>query len=108
MNLRRRSLIILQWIALGCAVGVACGIASAVFLLILDRATHFRIDHERIVYTLPLAGVVIGLVYERWGQSIKGGNNLVLDTIHDDSKQIPLRMAPMVLLGTVLTHLFGG
>ena len=108
MNLRRRTRIILQWIAFGCAVGVACGIASAVFLLILDRATHFRIDHKTIVYTLPAAGLLIGFVYERWGQSIKGGNNLVLDTIHDDSKQIPIRMAPMVLMGTVLTHLFGG
>ena len=39
---------------------------------------------------------------------IKGGNNLVLDTIHDNSEQLPIRMAPMVLLGTVLTHLFGG
>ncbi|HEY2516201.1 MAG TPA: voltage-gated chloride channel family protein [Polyangiaceae bacterium] len=108
MNFRRRAQIVLQWIALGCAVGIACGLASAVFLLALDRATRFRIDHEVIVYTLPLAGVVIGLVYQRWGQSIKGGNNLVLDTIHELREQIPLRMAPMVLLGTVLTHLFGG
>jgi H+/Cl- antiporter ClcA len=103
-----RGQVILQWLGLGCAVGVACGVASAVFLLLLDRATHFRIDHEVIVFTLPAAGLVIGLVYERWGQRIKGGNNLVLDTIHDGTEQIPLRMAPMVLVGTVLTHLFGG
>ena len=42
------------------------------------------------------------------GKPIKGGNNLVIDTIHEDAPQIPLRMAPMVLIGTVLTHLFGG
>lgn len=108
MNFRRRALIVSQWIALGCAVGIACGIASAVFLLALDWATRFRIAHEAIVYTLPLAGLAIGSVYQRWGQSIKGGNNLVLDTIHELREQIPLRMAPMVLLGTVLTHLFGG
>ena len=108
MNLRRRAGIILQWIALGCAVGAACGLGSAAFLILLDRATRFRIDHEIIVYTLPLGGFVIGLVYERWGQAIKGGNNLVLDTVHDNRAQIPLRMAPMVVVGTVLTHLFGG
>jgi H+/Cl- antiporter ClcA len=51
---------------------------------------------------------VVGFAYERWGKSISGGNNLVLDTIHEDRKQIPIRMAPMVLIGTVLTHLFGG
>jgi H+/Cl- antiporter ClcA len=108
MNLQRRAQIILHWIALGCAVGVASGIASAVFLLMLDRATRFRSAHEVIVYALPVAGIVIGIVYERWGQPIKGGNNLVLDTIHDDSKQLPIRMAPMLPVGTVVTHLFGG
>ena len=108
MNFRRRAQVVFQWIALGCAVGIACGIASAVFLLALDWATRFRIAHEAIVYTLPLAGVAIGFVYQRWGQSIKAGNNLVLDTIHELREQIPLRMAPMVLVGTVLTHLFGG
>jgi H+/Cl- antiporter ClcA len=89
-------------------VGVACGLSSAAFLILLDWATHFRSTHEVIVYALPAAGVAIGLIYERWGQTIRGGNNLVLDTIHDDAKQIPIRMAPMVLIGTVLTHLFGG
>jgi H+/Cl- antiporter ClcA len=93
---------------LGAAVGVACGIASAIFLVLLERATHFRESHEYVVYTLPVAGIAIGFLYERWGKPIKGGNNLVLDTIHEDTPQIPFRMAPMVLIGTVLTHVFGG
>ena len=108
MYLRNRVLVVLQWIALGLAVGAACGFGSAGFLALLDRATQFRIEHERIVYTLPLAGIVLGLVYERWGKEIKGGNNLVLDTVHADGKEIPFRMAPMVVGGTILTHLFGG
>src|SRR5207344_741841 len=64
--------------------------------------------HEIIVYFLPLAGIVIGTLYARFGEAIKAGNNLVIDTIHDDGPEIPLRMLPMVLIGTVLTHLFGG
>ena len=106
--MRSRARALLQWVGLGALVGIATGIASAVFLLALERATGFRTKHEVIVYALPVAGLLIGLVYERWGKSIKGGNNLVLDTIHDGAEQIPLRMAPMVLVGTVLTHLFGG
>jgi H+/Cl- antiporter ClcA len=97
-----------QWLLLGAAVGCACGVASGVFLLLLERATAFRNGHEVIVYTLPLAGLVIGAIYERWGASIKAGNNLIIDSVHQDTPQIPLRMAPMVLVGTVLTHLFGG
>jgi H+/Cl- antiporter ClcA len=106
--MKGRAQALLQWLGLGSAVGVASGIAAAVFLLALDWATTFRTRHEAIVYALPLAGVVIGLFYERWGKSIKGGSNLVLDTIHEGAAMIPVRMAPMVLVGTVLTHVFGG
>jgi H+/Cl- antiporter ClcA len=95
-------------LVLGAVVGVVCGLASALFLWLLDLVTHFRTSHERIVFTLPLAGLAIGLVYERWGKAIGGGNNIVIDTLHDDSPKIPLRMAPMVLVGSLLTHLFGG
>lgn len=106
MSQRRSSL--LQWLGLGAAVGIACGIASATFLYFLERATAFREQHEYLVYALPVAGLVIGAVYERWGKPIEGGNNLVLDAMHEDSPQLPLRMGPMVLIGTVLTHVFGG
>lgn len=97
-----------QWLSLGALVGVACGVASAGFLLSLDWATRLRDRHHEIVYALPLAGLVLGALYDRWGKPIRGGNNLVIDTVHEDSPQIPLRMAPMVLIGTFLTHLFGG
>jgi len=97
-----------RWIVLGAIVGAACGVGSALFLHALEYVTAFRESDERIVYALPLAGLVLGAIYERWGRSIQRGNNLVLDTLHEGSAQIPLRMGPMVLIGTVLTHLFGG
>jgi len=97
-----------QWLVLGALIGVMCGVASAAFLFLLQVATQYRTQHELIVYSLPLAGVVIGLIYQRFGRSIAGGSNLVIDTIHDGGPRLPLRMAPMVLVGTVLTHLFGG
>ena len=105
---RQRLMAVGQWTLLGAAGGLLCGAASALFLWLLELATRFRTDHQAIVYTLPLAGLAIGWLYERFGQPIKGGNNLVIDTIHDDGPEIPLRMAPMVLAGTVLTHVFGG
>jgi H+/Cl- antiporter ClcA len=97
-----------QWLVLGSLVGVLCGAASALFLWLLERATALRMDHEAIVYALPLAGLVLGWLTERFGQSIRAGNNLIIDTLHDEGPELPLRMAPMVLLGTVLTHAFGG
>ncbi len=99
--------VLAQWLVLGALVGVVSGISSAIFLLLLDVVTHVRVHDERYVYALPLAGLVIGLVYERFGARIKAGNNLIIDTIHDGGPEVPLRMAPMVLLGTVSAHLFG-
>lgn len=96
------------WIGFGTLIGIACGFSSAVFLLLLDLATHFRTGHRWIVWTLPVAGLGIGWIYDRWGRRVRAGSNLVLDTIHGAEAGIPTRMAPMVLVGTVLTHLFGG
>ncbi|MNS90810.1 hypothetical protein D3C72_1248750 [compost metagenome] len=42
------------------------------------------------------------------GQTVEGGNNLLIDEIQDPKRIVPKRMAPMILLGTVITHLFGG
>lgn len=97
-----------QWCGLGALAGVLCGAASALFLWLLDRATDLRGSHEQLVYALPLAGLALGWLYERFGQPIKAGQSLIIDTIHDGGPELPLRMAPMVLGGTVLTHLFGG
>lgn len=97
-----------RWIGFGALIGAGCGGAAALFLYLLATVTDYRDGHEAIIYALPVAGLVIGLAYARFGAPIKAGNNLVIDTIHDDGPEIPLRMLPMVLVGTVLTHLFGG
>jgi H+/Cl- antiporter ClcA len=49
----------------------------------------------------------VGLVYHFLGKQVDGGNNLIIDEIHDPKKVVPLRMAPLVLGGTVVSHLFG-
>lgn len=108
VSLRSRWIALGQWGLLGSLVGLVCGAASAFFLWLLDRATDFRLAHEPLVFALPVAGLVLGWLYERYGNAIKGGNNLVIDTIADGGPEIPLRMAPFVLFGTVFTHLFGG
>jgi H+/Cl- antiporter ClcA len=103
-----RARVLARWVVLGGVVGLLCGGASALFLHLLDLATTTRIAHERLVWALPVAGLAIGWFYERYGASIAGGSGMVLRTAREGGPLIPLRMAPMVLVGTVLTHLFGG
>jgi H+/Cl- antiporter ClcA len=105
---RERLLLLGRWLTLGALVGALSGAASALFLWLLERATSLRLAHEQLVFALPVAGLLIGWLYERYGHAIRAGNNLIIDTIHDDRPTLPLRLAPMVLVGTVLTHVFGG
>lgn len=95
---------------IGIAIPVAAVIGSAValFLRTLDLATTTRLNNPWLLYLLPVAGLVIGWIYHRFGRSIEGGNNLIIDRIHDAGGGVPARMAPLVFAGTVITHLFGG
>lgn len=96
-----------KWLLLASGVAALAGTASALFLFALDWATATRTSHRWLIWLLPLAGFVVGWLYLRFGQHVEAGNNLLIDEIHDPKKIIPLRMAPLVLGGTVISHLFG-
>lgn len=89
-------------------VAVAIGSMVAFFLWLLTLAIHFRFAHNWLLYLLPLAGVVIHLLYKWYGKSAERGNNLIIDEIHQPGAGVPKRMAPLILVTTVITHLFGG
>lgn len=96
-----------KWLLLASGVAAIAGTASAFFLFALDWATATRTSHRWLIWLLPLAGFAVGWLYLRFGQHVEAGNNLLIDEIHDPKKVIPLRMAPLVLSGTVISHLFG-
>lgn len=95
-------------LALGVAVGVSAGLSSALFLTTLRWATDTRIAHGWLLFGLPFAGLAIGLAYHHGGKGSAAGNNLILDEIHEPRAWVPRRMAGLVLVGTIATHLFGG
>jgi H+/Cl- antiporter ClcA/CBS domain-containing protein len=97
-----------KWIFLGSGVGVLAGTASAIFLITLQWVTSLRIDHPELLFLLPVVGFILGWIYFYYAGAAERGNNLVIEEVHANQEPIPLRMAPLVLIGTVLTHLFGG
>ena len=99
---------VFRWFLLVMPVAVVSGSLVALFLYLLDVATLARWNNEWLLYLLPLAGVAIVALYRFRGKNSEAGNNLVMDEIHKPGGGIPARMAPFVLLTTVLTHLFGG
>ena len=96
-----------KWLLIAMVAAVLAGTASAWFLLSLDWATRTRQATSWLLALLPVAGFVVGWVYFRLGKPVEAGNNLIIDEIHDPKKVIPLRMVPLVFIGTVMSHLFG-
>lgn len=97
-----------RWTMLVIPVALTVGSLVALFLWLLDKAIYLRFDHPWLLFLLPLAGVLIYLLYKYLGKNADAGNNLIMDEIHEPSGGIHTRMAPLVLLSTVITHLFGG
>ncbi len=97
----------LKWIFYGGFVGILSGSASALFLALLDKATHARLEFPWLLFFLPVGGALISYVYLKLGKNAMKGNNLLIEQIQDGEEAVPLRMAPLVLLGTLTTPSVG-
>jgi H+/Cl- antiporter ClcA len=98
----------IKWFVLSLPLALVIGSLVALFLFLLEKATQIRWQNEWLLYFLPVAGVAIVWLYKFRGKNAEAGNNLIMDEIHKPGGGIPARMAPFVLLTTVVTHLFGG
>ncbi|MEW9936498.1 chloride channel protein [Clostridium butyricum] len=95
-----------KWIIISIIAGVVGGAVGSIFHLSVELATKTRIEHSWILYLLPFGGLLIVFMYKK-GMKGDPGTNLVINSIRTDGK-VPFLMAPLIFLGTVITHLFGG
>ncbi|PKH68758.1 chloride channel protein [Flavobacterium sp. ALD4] len=98
----------LKWLFICVLIGFLSGSASAFLLAALEWAAQYRGQHNWVIWLLPIGGLLIGLGYHYYGKEVVKGNNLLLEEYENPQKTIPLKMAPLVLIGTIITHLFGG
>lgn len=99
---------LLRWTLWVAPLSAIIGSVTALFLWLLNLVTNFRFQHPWILFLLPFSGVLIYFLYKLSGKNAAAGNNLIIDEIHEPSGGVPLRMAPLVLITTIITHLFGG
>jgi H+/Cl- antiporter ClcA len=96
------------WALLVVPLSMVTGSAVAAFLWALDRVTAIRFEHPWLLWLLPIAGGLIAWLFATVGGPADKGNNLIIDEIHEPGGGVPLRMAPLILLTTIMTHLVGG
>ncbi len=99
---------LVRWTFLVVPIALVIGSMVAFFLWLLGVAIHFNFNHPWLLFLLPLAGLLIHLIYQSVGKSSEKGNNLIMEQIHVEGGGVPKRMAPIILVTTVITHLFGG
>jgi H+/Cl- antiporter ClcA len=97
-----------KWTVLTAPVAIIIGSVVALFLGLLNYAIHYRFAHSWLLFLLPVAGVLIHFIYQLAGKSSEKGNNLVIEEIHEPGGGVPGRMAPVIFITTIITHLFGG
>jgi H+/Cl- antiporter ClcA len=105
---QRHSTYLLRTTGLGLIAGLMAGSASALFLVALDWVTRERETFPWLLFLLPVAGALVGYLYDRWGGLAGKGHNQIISAMNGEAAPVPFRMAPFVLIGTLLTHLTGG
>jgi H+/Cl- antiporter ClcA len=97
----------IKWFTIALVTGLVGGTVGSLFHMAVNYATDFREEHTFVIYFLPLAGVLITLIYHYCGSDDDGGTNLIISSIRTKN-HVPLRMAPLIFISTVITHLVGG
>ncbi|EOS26170.1 hypothetical protein C806_01386 [Lachnospiraceae bacterium 3-1] len=103
----KRFLIFLKWLAFSILSGILVGSVGAIFYYCIAYATETRAAYPWMIFLLPISGLAIVGAYHLMHDEKDSGTNLVLSAIHS-GEHIPLRMAPLIFISTVMTHLFGG
>lgn len=108
LKIKNTLLLVFKWLLICGLIGFLSGSASAFLLVSLEWAATIRDNNTWIIWLLPIAGLLIGLSYHYYGTIAVRGNNLLLEEYDKPRAKIPFIMAPLVLFGTIATHLFGG
>lgn len=103
----QRTITSIKWVIFSMLVGLIVGLCGTAFYKGLYIVTQTRIEHPWLIFLLPFAGLLIVGLYHALKNLNDGGTNLVISAIHSGD-ELPLRMAPLIFISTLITHLFGG
>ena len=96
-----------KWVIFAILSGLVIGGAGTLFYFCMFLVTLVRTKNPEIIFLLPIGGLIIVGCYRLLHDEKDTGTNLVLSAIHSGDN-LPLRMAPLIFISTLITHLFGG
>jgi len=96
------------WLFATVAIAIIAGSSSALFLWLLDSVTTTQLAMPWLLFLLPIGGGLVGWLYQRFGGDVAHGTEVLYTQVAQPTQQLPFRMAPLVFVGTLVTHLAGG
>lgn len=95
--------------AIAVPIGAVIGLVDALFGRVLLWITNTRMAYPHwFIPFLGVVGTVIVFCYKKFGGRSSKGMALIFEVGHGMSDSIPVRLIPLTIMGTWLTHLFGG
>lgn len=102
-----RGVVSVKWVVFSLIVGTIVGLCGTAFYYGMTFVTLVRAQNPRLIFLLPIGGLIIVGLYHLLHDEKDTGTNLVISAIHSGDN-LPFRMAPLIFISTLITHLCGG
>ncbi len=95
----------IKWCLIAVVVGAVGGLVGTAFHKSVDCVTEVRHVTPWLIFLLPVGGIIIVALYRLC--KMNEGTNRIIESVRTD-KKVPILMAPLIFISTVITHLLGG
>lgn len=102
----RYVLTFVKWLGIGLLLGVLGGIVGTAFCYSIGYVTDMRETYPALIWFLPVGGMTIVFLFKACGLHPTDTNGVLL-AVHKPAS-ISSSTGPLIFIGSVLTHLFGG
>jgi H+/Cl- antiporter ClcA len=106
--MKRNPLVFTRWVLLWVALGIVCGLFASIYWIILAKLIQVldSINGLSLLFVMPLAGLLIGLVIMWLGNP--GEIGLIIDNIHMKQGKLAARENPSMILSSLISIASGG
>lgn len=106
--IQRNPFTLSRWVILWATLGIVCGLFASLYWIVLAWMTHRfeQLTGPTLLWIMPLAGLVIGLVIHWLGNP--GEIGLIIDNIHLRGGRLAMRENPSMILASLFSISSGG
>jgi len=106
-RVRQYALSFIKWTLIALITGGVGGGLGFGFRYCVNFVTGLREANTWLCFLLPVGGLVIAFLYRVTKLSGHADTNLIINSVRTEGK-VPIQLAPVIFVSTVITHLFGG